>query len=156
MATKILLHAVLVGIVSSALGYWRPLMWPHGKEFQEMCNKVFNQSAMCDEVVASGETFKKNKGKYKPLLPSNAFVRTILQCVESTLSIAEMQKVCGDAKTFKKALKCYREIIMDVTPPEAQKIIGELVSVYENCMLGLFNSSMPSTTPPKMRSTMAK
>ncbi|XP_054924157.1 uncharacterized protein [Dermacentor andersoni] len=125
MATKIVLHAVLLCIVSSGLGISLPYLWSSGQELRAMCKKVVDRSATCDEVVARSETFKKNKGKYRPLL-------------------------------FKKALQCYREVIMDFTPPEAVEVLEELVSVYENCMISFFNSSMTTTMAPTGGSTKPK
>ncbi|XP_075534309.1 uncharacterized protein LOC142568125 isoform X1 [Dermacentor variabilis] len=156
MATKIVLHAVLLCIVSSGPGISLPYPWSNEQELKEMCKKVVDRSATCDEVVARSETFKKNKGKYRPLLPRQTFGGAVLECVESTLSVADMYKVCDEAETFKKALQCYREVIMDFTPPEAVEVVEELVSVYENCMVSLFNSSMTTTTAPTGGSTKPK
>ncbi|XP_050030278.1 uncharacterized protein [Dermacentor andersoni] len=140
MATKIVLHAVLLCIVSSGLGISLPYLWSSGQELRAMCKKVVDRSATCDEVVARSETFKKNKGKYRPLLPPQTFGRAVVECVESTLSVADMYKVCDEAET----------------PPEAVEVLEELVSVYENCMISFFNSSMTTTMAPTGGSTKPK
>ncbi|XP_070379372.1 uncharacterized protein [Dermacentor albipictus] len=156
MATKIVLHAVLLCIVSSGLGISLPYPWASWKELSKTCWKVVRRSAICDGVVARSETFQKNKGVYRPILSPRNFRRAVMDCVESSLSIADVYKVCDEAETFKKALQCYREVIMAYTPQEAGGVLGELVSIYENCMIGLFDSSTTTTTAPTSGSTKPK
>lgn len=154
MAANILLHAVLIGVAATTAMKLVPNLMQSDKQFREACKDVFEYAATCDDAVGDTETFKTNKMKYAPLVPMSVFPQAVADCVENSLSVLEMAKVCRDAQTFKKAMRCYRRTMMLITPPDGKKAIDELVTVYENCMVGMLNASM-ATTAPTMAPTTA-
>lgn len=132
MATIALLHAVLIGVASTAAEKLLPyLLESDDKQFKEMCKDVFEQSSKCDDVVISTETFKNHQRKYTPLLPKSTFSEAVADCVENSLSIIEMQKACSEVESLKKALLCYRESLLAMTPSHAQEVVDELITVFE-------------------------
>ncbi|XP_037286802.2 uncharacterized protein LOC119179785 [Rhipicephalus microplus] len=148
MATKTWLYAIVIGAAATTALRSLPNPMPSGDKFHKACKNVFDYFSTCDDAVWATETFKKNRRKYIPLVPRSVFPQAVADCLENSLSVFEWEIVCSDAMTLRKALKCYGRTMMKITPPDGMEVVRELVTVFEECMDGIINSSMTTTKTP--------
>ncbi|XP_077489632.1 uncharacterized protein LOC144100623 isoform X1 [Amblyomma americanum] len=146
MRYNVILRGVLVATAwAVAAATHDAFPWGESKVLPPICPELIENAMKCDDTVGNSDVFKQNKGKYVPLMGRNSYRKSIRECAETTLSVADVLGVCDDVNKLKNALRCYREATLACSPPEATKVVEKLVTMFEKCVVDGFKTEKTTT-----------
>ncbi|XP_077489633.1 uncharacterized protein LOC144100623 isoform X2 [Amblyomma americanum] len=130
MRYNVILRGVLVATAwAVAAATHDAFPWGESKVLPPICPELIENAMKCDDTVGNSDVFKQNKGKYVPLMGRNSYRKSIRECAETTLSVADVLGVCDDVNK----------------PPEATKVVEKLVTMFEKCVVDGFKTEKTTT-----------